>query len=80
MISRFYFGNAYLAPIGTKLLVIICKQLWVSLFQLIIVPLFLSIVNILVTPVFGAGGGGGTKNETRHERTKFRLGWSQDVS
>jgi hypothetical protein len=34
---RFYFGNAYLALIGTKLLVLICKQLRVSLFQLIIV-------------------------------------------
>jgi hypothetical protein len=41
------------------------------LFQLIIVPLFLSIVNILVTPVFGAGGGGGTKNETGTSALNF---------
>jgi hypothetical protein len=29
-------------------------------------PLFLSIVNVLATPVFGARRGGGTNNETRH--------------
>jgi hypothetical protein len=61
MNSSFYYGNTYISPKRTKLLVLIRKLLCVILLQLIEVSFFLSYVNILATPIVGAGWGRGCK-------------------